>query len=254
MAIITYPLNDIEYGAAESETYLSTRISGIYSAEGQFEATVTGAREITISGGLAWIRNGDFKGKSIAVTASEIVTLATADGAMPRIDVLVLRFSQIQNSSEFAILQGVPSSSPVPPSLTKSEEVYELGLYLIQVPASSVEVLSSHLTSVKLDENYCGLMRDGVTSIPTQDLQDEFNALIQAMREEYGEAGELAEEYMPHIGDNGNWYLGETDTGVYSRGDKGDKGDAYVLTSQDKSEIASIVLQELPVYNGEVVS
>ena len=29
----------------------------------------------------------------------------------------------------------------------------------------------------------------------------------------------------PTIGDNGNWYLGDTDTGKPSRGDKGDKGD-----------------------------
>lgn len=29
----------------------------------------------------------------------------------------------------------------------------------------------------------------------------------------------------PTIGDNGNWYLGSTDTGKPSRGDKGDKGD-----------------------------
>ena len=29
----------------------------------------------------------------------------------------------------------------------------------------------------------------------------------------------------PTIGENGNWYLGDTDTGMPSRGDKGDKGD-----------------------------
>lgn len=30
----------------------------------------------------------------------------------------------------------------------------------------------------------------------------------------------------PHIGENGNWYLGDTDTGKPSRGEKGDSGDA----------------------------
>ena len=34
-----------------------------------------------------------------------------------------------------------------------------------------------------------------------------------------------ADGLTPTIGDNGNWYLGETDTGKPSRGDKGDKGD-----------------------------
>ncbi len=37
------------------------------------------------------------------------------------------------------------------------------------------------------------------------------------------EAG--ADGITPTIGENGNWYLGETDTGKPSRGDKGDKGD-----------------------------
>ena len=34
-----------------------------------------------------------------------------------------------------------------------------------------------------------------------------------------------ADGLTPTIGDNGNWYLGETDTGKPSRGEKGDKGD-----------------------------
>ena len=34
-----------------------------------------------------------------------------------------------------------------------------------------------------------------------------------------------ADGLTPTIGENGNWYLGETDTGKPSRGDKGDKGD-----------------------------
>ena len=41
------------------------------------------------------------------------------------------------------------------------------------------------------------------------------------------ESGEFdgADGLTPTIGDNGNWYLGDTDTGKPSRGDKGDKGD-----------------------------
>lgn len=51
----------------------------------------------------------------------------------------------------------------------------------------------------------------------------------------------------PHIGENGNWYVGETDTGVAAQGepgkqgDKGDPGDDYVLTDADKKEIAKMI-------------
>lgn len=37
-------------------------------------------------------------------------------------------------------------------------------------------------------------------------------------------------------------------------GEQGEKGDSYVLTSADKSEIASLAIALLPVYNGEVTS
>ena len=53
----------------------------------------------------------------------------------------------------------------------------------------------------------------------------------------------------PHIGANGNWFIGDTDTGVAA---KGEKGDNYVLTDADKSEIAALVLAEIP--NGDEVA
>lgn len=54
----------------------------------------------------------------------------------------------------------------------------------------------------------------------------------------------------PHIGANGNWYTGETDTGVKAQ------GDGYVLTDADKSEIATDVTEQVaPVsYNPQTLT
>ena len=69
-----------------------------------------------------------------------------------------------------------------------------------------------------------------------------------------------ADVVTPTIGENGNWYLGETDTGKPSRGDKGEqgpqgergpdgktpiKGTDY-WTASDKQEIVQSVIEELP--------
>lgn len=62
----------------------------------------------------------------------------------------------------------------------------------------------------------------------------------------------------PHIGENGNWYLGTTDTGKPSRGEKGlkgDKGDTPVKgtdywTAADKTEIVNDTLAALPTWTG----
>jgi len=56
-----------------------------------------------------------------------------------------------------------------------------------------------------------------------------------------------ADGITPHIGDNGNWFIGDTDTGVAA---KGDKGDPYNLTDEDKEEITQQILATLPVWNG----
>ena len=52
---------------------------------------------------------------------------------------------------------------------------------------------------------------------------------------------------IPHIGENGNWYIGSTDTGKPSR------GPAYVLTDADKTSIKNAVIAALPVYDGGTV-
>ena len=46
------------------------------------------------------------------------------------------------------------------------------------------------------------------------------------------DTGVRAEGITPHIGENGNWFLGDTDTGVKAQGDD------YILTEADKTEIA----------------
>lgn len=78
-----------------------------------------------------------------------------------------------------------------------------------------------------------------------------------------GESG--ADGITPHIGSNGNWYIGDTDTGVQAQGEPGKDGQDgqpgadgkdgadYVLTDADKTEIAQIAVGLLPKYAGEVV-
>jgi hypothetical protein len=48
----------------------------------------------------------------------------------------------------------------------------------------------------------------------------------------------------PHIGENGNWWIGEEDTGVRAEGAN------YVFTQQDKEDITRSVLASLPTWSG----
>lgn len=64
---------------------------------------------------------------------------------------------------------------------------------------------------------------DYLTQNELQDATDA--ALAQAKESGEFDGNPGADGITPNIGDNGNWYLGATDTGKPSRGEKGDKGD-----------------------------
>ena len=184
MSIITYPLDIIEYEAKDAETYLCSRTSGVFASTGHFDASITGAREVTISSGLAWIKNADFKGKSVLNDADVPISIPIADGVLDRVDRIVLQFSKTANATSIVLKSGTPSAAAVAPAIVQTETVYELGLYTVSVPAGSTTILASHVTDTRMDETVCGLMRDGVTGIPTAELQAQVEALIADLREQ----------------------------------------------------------------------
>ena len=60
---------------------------------------------------------------------------------------------------------------------------------------------------------------------------------VQRIVQEYLEANPPAggqDGTTPHIGDNGNWYIGDTDTGAPSRGERGEAGEAGPAGPQGK--------------------
>ncbi len=163
MAIVTYPLNNIEYAAEDAELYNSTRTSGVF-AMNDFDFSVTETDNyITIGAGMAWIKNARFAGKAVANKENVALELPLADAAFPRIDVVALQFDKTLNSTKMVVKSGTPASYPVIPSIVQTEMLYELYLYAVRREAGALVVFASDVTDLRPDEQYCGLMRDGVT-------------------------------------------------------------------------------------------
>ena len=55
-------------------------------------------------------------------------------------------------------------------------------------PAGAASVTVSNVTDLRLNEQYCGLLRDGVTSIPTDQLQSQVDALLEQLRQNLEQA------------------------------------------------------------------
>lgn len=164
MAIVTYPLNNITYNAADAETYFSTRISGVYANKDNLDITITAARAVSIGTGLAWIKNTDFAGKSIAVKSAVALTFDAPDSTLNRIDRVILGFDATQNESTLYVKKGTAASSPTPPSISKTASLYELCLYDVSIPAGLTSLTTANITDRRTDAALCGIMSDGVTS------------------------------------------------------------------------------------------
>ena len=183
--IITYPENGITYDADDASGYLSTRLSGVYSADEDFSVTANGDLTVTVSAGQAWVRPARFRGRSIILEQPETVTLTAADTVRSRIDRLVLRYDAAAKKTSLTVLTGTPdSASPTAPEIIRTALVYDLCLADIRRPAGSTEVTAADITDTRADEAVCGVMRDGVTGIPTAQLQAQALAIMTQLSTE----------------------------------------------------------------------
>lgn len=175
--IITYPENGITYDADDASGYLATRQSGVYSAEEDFAVSISGELSLTVSAGQAWVRPARFRGRSIIMEQPTTLALTAADPVRTRIDRVVLRYDAAARQTRLQVLEGTPdSASPTAPAITRTALVYDLCLAEITRPAGSTAITAANLTDTRADETVCGVMRDGVTGIPTAQLIAQWRA------------------------------------------------------------------------------
>lgn len=99
---------------------------------------------IKIQGRMGWI------------TEAETIQ-ATAGSSQPRYDtaVIELNLNVAVRGFTFKLIQGTPSASPTPPTLTRNENVWQLGLANIYRAANSTSL--GTITDTREDEDRCGI-------------------------------------------------------------------------------------------------
>lgn len=190
--IVTYPLNGIDYDAADAAGYTATRTSGVYSSEEDFAVTAAGGLSVTVSAGVGWVRPARFEGYSVIMREAETLALALADGQRTRIDRIVLRYDAAAHKSSLLVVQGTPDTQPTAPGISRTALLYDLCLAQITRPAGSTTIVAGNITDTRLDPALCGVMRDGVTGIPTEELIASARERINALEETASAAAKKA--------------------------------------------------------------
>lgn len=216
--IITYPENGITYDADDASGYLATRQSGVYSAEEDFAVSISGELSLAVSAGQAWVRPSRFKGRSIIMEQPTTLALTAADPVRTRIDRVVLRYDAAARKTSLQVLEGTPdSASPSAPAITRTALVYDLCLAEVTRPAGSTAISAADVTDTRADEDVCGVMRDGVTGIPTAQLIAQWRA-AQAAQVAAGQA--LLDQLREEIKDGSAYSKTEADAKFALTADK----------------------------------
>lgn len=180
--MICFPLDNTEYGAEALGAYLCTRTRGVFSAEANLAVTAASGMSVTVSPGLAWLKYAEYWGTCALQPQPLTLSIEVADGALARIDAVVCRLDKIQNRAEIIIKKGAYAASPTVVAPLRNDNYDEIYIATISVKAGTVALSAALITDQRLNETYCGLMRDGVTGIPTAMLQAQAQELIDQLR------------------------------------------------------------------------
>lgn len=181
--IVLYPANGYDFDAADVAAYLAGLTSGVFSGDEDFPVTAAGGLKVTVGAGRGWVHPSRFTGYSITKREADTLTMPLADPSLPRIDRIVMRYDAGARAASLQVLQGTASSTPTAPAISRTELIYDLCLAEITRPAGSTSISTGQITDTRLDEALCGLVRDGVTGIPTDELLAAARERINALEE-----------------------------------------------------------------------
>ena len=183
--MICFPLDNTPYEAKDMGTYLATRTRGVFSSDGNLAVTPgESGLSVSFSPGLAWLKWSDYWGTAALQEQALTLDLDTADGALKRIDAIVCRLDKMNNRAEIVVKKGAPSSAPIVVPPVRDANYDELYIATVLIGAGVISISASAITDQRLNEDYCGLMRDGVTGIPTAPMQAQVQQLIDHLRAE----------------------------------------------------------------------
>ena len=180
-----FPLDNTGYEADALGAWFATRTRGVLSGDDNFAVTASGTgMSVTLHPGYSWLLRNKRWGTAVWAEEPETFTLDPADGTLSRIDVVVLRLDKDNNAPQTLLRKGAFSNAPTftaPVRDTHADEIYVASVF---VGPGAVKISQADVTDLRMDESVCGVMRDGITGIPTAQLQEQVQQLIDHLRAE----------------------------------------------------------------------
>lgn len=159
--------NDRTYDASDIASFLSNFFTnGIFN--NSLKVTANNNMTISVEKGSA-----NINGYVYELTDKLNLNIKTADELLDRIDSVILRLDLSARNIKLMILDGSLSSEPVPSVITRNNNIYDLRIANISVPANTVEITNSMIEDTRFG-NECGNVTQAVLSLDTSDLFNQY--------------------------------------------------------------------------------
>lgn len=206
------------YYADQFAYYFSKFISnGVYiNPATQLKVTSKGELKLNVAVGDAFINGYWYKNDE-----NFELQLAQANGSLPRIDRVVLRWDSLTRYINLAILQGNPAATPSAKNLTRNADTWELGLADVYIERGVLSISDVNITDLRPDRTYCGYVAGVVNQIDTTNL---FAQFTDAFEQYYEKQVTTSDKFSSDLAKKYNDYavLAETNFGKWMTDTKGD--------------------------------
>ena len=166
--------------------------------------------EIRVNAGYAFINGYAFRNP-----ATLSVTLDTAEGALNRVDRVVVRWDLPQRDMYIAVLKGTPSAKPTATAVTRTTEIWELALADIYVGKGVTRIQTQNITDQRFNSAVCGIVTGTVeeidASVLTKQFTDFFNTYSAAVLDEFSAYKQNMEKYLTEIAGVYDSYVSKTE-------------------------------------------
>ena len=154
--------------------------------------------EIKVNAGYAFINGCAFRNP-----VSMGITLSTAEGALNRIDRVIIRWDLTQRDMYLTVLKGAPSAKPAAAALTRNTEIWELAIADIYVGKGVTKIQTKDITDQRFNSALCGIVKGTIeeidASVLTKQFNDFFKTYSQAVLDEFSIYKQDMEKYLSEI-------------------------------------------------------
>lgn len=193
--ITCWPLDNHEYTAEALGAAYAARSRGVLNAT-DFAAATNGDNTLTIAPGVACLHPGTYWAAFAYLAQSTTLKLEDADGAFSRWDAVALVYDKNANMAGLEVSTGLAAESPTLPELRRDKDYDEIFLYRVTRPVGADKITADNVVDLRIDNAYCGLMRDTLDSIDTGVMQAGFDAFLQKISDAYDA---LEKEKLPTL-------------------------------------------------------